>query len=439
MSEDTKDMPKVSSDMESPKVLNYIEKLVAELCPEGVEYKALGDFSLLIRGQGMPKSDFSDTGIGAIHYGQVYTRYGIWTKDVISYVSSETARNLVHVNHGDLIITNTSENLEDVCKSVAYLGEDYIVTGGHATVISQHGQNAKYLSYYFASLEFQKNKKKYAFGTKVIEVSSKNLAKILIPVPPLEVQNAIVDILDKFTELEAELEAELAARRAQYEYYRKLLLENITNRVSVERVELSEIFDISNGYTPKKSVSSYWDDGNVPWFRMEDIRRNGRVLSESLIKVHESAVKKSGLFPENSIIVATSATIGEHALIKIPFLCNQRFTALILKEKYINKLDRKFLFYYCFVLDEWCRNNTTQSSFASVDMKGFRKFVFPVPSLTDQERIVSILDTFDALVNDISSGLPAEIEARRKQYEYYRDRLLTFPRKPESAVEAMQR
>ena len=79
MSEDTKDMPKVSSDMDSPKVLNYIEKLVAELCPEGVEYKALGDFSLLIRGQGMPKSDFSDTGIGAIHYGQVYTRYGIWT------------------------------------------------------------------------------------------------------------------------------------------------------------------------------------------------------------------------------------------------------------------------------------------------------------------------------------------------------------------------
>lgn len=439
MSEDTKDMPKVSSDMESPKVLNYIEKLVAELCPEGVEYKALGDFSLLIRGQGMPKSDFSDTGIGAIHYGQVYTRYGIWTKDVISYVSSETARNLVHVNHGDLIITNTSENLEDVCKSVAYLGEDYIVTGGHATVISQHGQNAKYLSYYFASLEFQKNKKKYAFGTKVIEVSSKNLAKILIPVPPLEVQNAIVDILDKFTELEAELEAELAARRAQYEYYRKLLLENITNRVSVERVELSEIFDISNGYTPKKSVSSYWDDGNVPWFRMEDIRRNGRVLSESLIKVHESAVKKSGLFPENSIIVATSATIGEHALIKIPFLCNQRFTALILKEKYINKLDRKFLFYYCFVLDEWCRNNTTQSSFASVDMKGFRKFVFPVPSLTEQERIVKILDKFDALVNDISSGLPAEIEARRKQYEYYRDRLLTFPRKFEPTEQAMQR
>ena len=425
--------------MESPKVLNYIEKLVAELCPEGVEYKALGDFSLLIRGQGMPKSDFSDTGIGAIHYGQVYTRYGIWTKYVISYVSSETARNLVHVNHGDLIITNTSENLEDVCKSVAYLGEDYIVTGGHATVISQHGQNAKYLSYYFASLEFQKNKKKYAFGTKVIEVSSKNLAKILIPVPPLEVQNAIVDILDKFTELEAELEAELAARRAQYEYYRKLLLENITNRVSVERVELSEIFDISNGYTPKKSVSSYWDDGNVPWFRMEDIRRNGRVLSESLIKVHESAVKKSGLFPENSIIVATSATIGEHALIKIPFLCNQRFTALILKEKYINKLDRKFLFYYCFVLDEWCRNNTTQSSFASVDMKGFRKFVFPVPSLTEQERIVKILDKFDALVNDISSGLPAEIEARRKQYEYYRDRLLTFPRKFEPTEQAMQR
>ena len=411
-------MPKVSSDMEAPKALNYIEKLVAKLCPDGVEYVELGGVTVIKRGKSLTKKNTLPGNIPVIAGG----------RSPAYYHSTSNRQGPVIVVAG----SGAYAGYVSYWESDIYASDAFSVKPKDSDLAS-----IKYIYYFLSS----KQNKLYRLqsGSGVPHVYPRDFNKLIIPFPPLEVQNAIVEILDKFTELEAELEAELAARRAQYEYYRKLLLEDITNRVSVERVELSEIFDISNGYTPKKSVSSYWDDGNVPWFRMEDIRRNGRVLSESLIKVHESAVKKSGLFPENSIIVATSATIGEHALIKIPFLCNQRFTALILKEKYINKLDRKFLFYYCFVLDEWCRNNTTQSSFASVDMKGFRKFVFPVPSLTDQERIVSILDTFDALVNDISSGLPAELEARRKQYEYYRDRLLTFPRKPESAVQAMQR
>lgn len=432
MSEETKDMPKVSSDMEAPKALNYIEKLVAELCPGGVEYVNLEQCVEKNYGGGTPSKSKEEYWDGSIPWASVGDLS-------VPGISLDTTRAKIT----PLGLENSSTNIVPAGSVVVAIkiSPGNMKVTGIDTAINQDLRgltllgniSARYLTYYFKTLKFTGR------GTIVKSITNSSLMHTKIPLPPVEVQNAIVEILDKFTKLEAELEAELAARRAQYEYYRKLLLEDITNRVSVERVELSEIFDISNGYTPKKSVSSYWDDGNVPWFRMEDIRRNGRVLSESLIKVHESAVKKSGLFPENSIIVATSATIGEHALIKIPFLCNQRFTALVLKEKYINKLDRKFLFYYCFVLDEWCRNNTTQSSFASVDMKGFRKFVFPVPSLTDQERIVSILDTFDALVNDISSGLPAELEARRKQYEYYRDRLLTFPRKFEPAEQAMQR
>ena len=413
-------MPKVSSDTEAPKALNYIEKLVAELCPGGVEYVEL---SKLLNYEQPGKYTVSST-----NYDDSYSTPVLTAGKTFILGYTDEVDGIYAASKKDPVII-----FDDFTTAFKWVDFNFKIKSTAIKLLTSYNSNTslKYIYYAMQCIKYETQDHARQWIS--------NYSKFLIPLPPVEVQNAIVEILDKFTKLEAELEAELAARRAQYEYYRKLLLEDITNRVSVERVELSEIFDISNGYTPKKSVSSYWDDGNVPWFRMEDIRRNGRVLSESLIKVHESAVKKSGLFPENSIIVATSATIGEHALIKIPFLCNQRFTALVLKEKYINKLDRKFLFYYCFVLDEWCRNNTTQSSFASVDMKGFRKFVFPVPSLTDQERIVSILDTFDALVNDISSGLPAELEARRKQYEYYRDRLLTFPRKFEPAEQAMQR
>ena len=197
----------------------------------------------------------------------------------------------------------------------------------------------------------------------------------------------------------------------------------------VEYRPIEELFTTRNGYTPSKSNSSYWENGTVPWFRMEDIRENGGILSESLQSVHESALKKGGMFPAGSIIVATSATIGEHALINVDFLCNQRFTVLILKDEFKNLLSPKFIYYYSFILDRWCLSNTTQSSFASVDMKRFKKFEFPVPPMEIQEAIVEILDKF----TNLEAELEAELEARTLQYEYYRDSLfeaLDCPRVP---------
>ena len=190
----------------------------------------------------------------------------------------------------------------------------------------------------------------------------------------------------------------------------------------VDFYPIEELFTTRNGYTPSKSNSSYWENGTVPWFRMEDIRENGGVLSEAMQSVHESALKKGGMFPTGSIIVATSATIGEHALINVDFLCNQRFTVLTPKEEFKSLLLPKFLYYYSFVLDRWCLSNTTQSSFASVDMKRFKKFEFPVPPMEIQEAIVEILDKF----TNLEAELEAELEARRGQYEYYRNHLLSY-------------
>lgn len=182
----------------------------------------------------------------------------------------------------------------------------------------------------------------------------------------------------------------------------------------VEYLAVSELFDLRNGYTPSKSNSTFWEDGSVPWFRMEDIRENGRILDNSLQKISDSAVKGGKLFPANSILVATSATIGEHALITVPHLSNQRFTSLSLKPAFSSRLTMKFAYYYGFVLGEWCRKNTTTSSFASVDMVGFKRFKFPVPPLEVQRVIVDILDQF------------VKLEARKQQYEYYRGQILSF-------------
>lgn len=188
----------------------------------------------------------------------------------------------------------------------------------------------------------------------------------------------------------------------------------------IKYFELQELFETRNGYTPAKSNASFWAGGTVPWFRMEDLRENGGILNFAIQSIPEIAVKSGRIFPANSLLVATSATIGDHALVTVPHLSNQRFTSLALKPKYVDFLDINFAYYYGFVLGEWCRNNTTTSSFASVEMSGFKKFRFPVPPLEVQREIVRILDQFTQL----EAELEAELEARRQQYEHYRYELL---------------
>jgi len=181
----------------------------------------------MIRGNGLQKKDFVEKGVGCIHYGQIYTHYGTHTDKTKSFVSDELAKKLRKAQKGDLVIATTSENIEDVCKAVAWLGEEDIAIGGHS-VVFKHNQNPKYIAYYFQTNQFFDQKKKYARGTKVIEISSKHLEKIKIPIPPLSEQKRIVSILDKFDSLVNDisigLPAELNARRKQYEYYRNKLL-----------------------------------------------------------------------------------------------------------------------------------------------------------------------------------------------------------------------
>ena len=183
---------------------------------------------------------------------------------------------------------------------------------------------------------------------------------------------------------------------------------------------------MKNGYTPSKREKSFWENGTIPWFRMEDIRANGRILSDSIQHITLKAVKKGKLFPANSIIMATTATIGEHALVIVDSLANQRFTFFTKRESFADKLDMRFAYYYFFLIGEWCKQNVVVSSFPSVDMNRLRNLSFPLPSLAEQERIVGILDTFEALCGDLQSGLPGEIALRRKQFAYWRERLLDF-------------
>ncbi|WP_120800891.1 restriction endonuclease subunit S [Helicobacter pylori] len=198
-------------------------------------------------------------------------------------------------------------------------------------------------------------------------------------------------------------------------------IENLLQTLAPKGVEfktLEEVFEIKNGYTPSKNNPEFWEKGTIPWFRMEDIRENGRILKDSIQHITPKALKNKKLFPKNSIIISTTATIGEHALLIVDSLANQQFTFLSKKVNCDIALDMKFFFYQCFLLGEWCKNNTNVSGFASVDMTAFKKYKFPIPPLEIQQEIVKILDAF--------TELNTELKARKKQYQYYQNMLLDF-------------
>lgn len=195
----------------------------------------LGEVGIFTRGSGLQKKDFTQTGVGCIHYGQIYTHYGTYANRTKTFVSQEFAKKARKAKHGDLIIATTSENDEDVCKAVAWLGDEDIAISSDACFYT-HSLEPKYVAYYFQTEQFQKQKRGFITGTKVRRVNTSDLAKIKIPVPSIEEQRRIVSILDKFdmltTSISEGLPKEIELRRKQYEYYRNQLLSFPDNKAT---------------------------------------------------------------------------------------------------------------------------------------------------------------------------------------------------------------
>jgi type I restriction enzyme S subunit len=384
-----------------------IGKLTAQLCPSGVEFRTLGEVGEFIRGNGLQKRDLAESGVGAIHYGQIHTHYGTWATVTKSFASEALAAKLRKANPGDLVIATTSEDDEAVAKAVAWVGDATVVVSGDA-YIYRHKLDPKYVAYFFQSEQFQEQKKPHITGTKVRRISGQSLAKIRLPIPPLEIQHEIVNVLDKFTELEAkleaEVEAELEARRAQYLFYRDQLL----TAPEAQRIPMGELATIGTG---SRNTNEALEGGSYPFF----------VRSQEPLAIDEFE------FDEPAIITAGDGVgVGKvFHFVDGKYALHQRAYRIHVTSRLVVP---KYLFH--FVKHDFSRYLamiSVQSSVTSLRMPMFERYPIPVPSLEEQQRIVTILDTFDSLIGDMLIELPAEIDARRKQYEYYSDRLLTFP------------
>ncbi|ELI7468999.1 restriction endonuclease subunit S [Escherichia coli] len=398
--------------------MSYLEKLLDGV---EVEWLPLGKLGELVRGNGLPKSDFTESGVPAIHYGQIYTFYGLSTETTKSFVSHETAKKLKKVNSGDVVITNTSENFTDVGKALVYLGKEQAVTGGHATIFKPNSTIiGKYFAYFTQTDSFANEKRKYSKGTKVIDVSASDMAKIIIPIPcpenpekSLAIQSEIVRILDKFTALTAELTAELTMRKKQYNYYRDQLL-------SFEQgeVEWKMLGDLGENLDSKRKpiTSGLREAGSIPYYGASGIVDYVKdyIFDGDFLLISEDGANLLARNTPIAFSISGKSWVNNHAhVIKFDSYAERRYV-----EYYLNSID--------------LAPYISGAAQPKLNKKNLESIRIPNPSPEDKERIVSILDKFDALTNSINEGLPREIELRQKQYEYYRDLLFSFPR-PETA------
>ena len=376
--------------------MSRIDDLIAEYCPDGVEYKRLGDVCKIKNGKDykhLSAGDIPVYGSGGVMDVRVDT--SVYNRPTVLLPRKGSIANVFYVD-----------------------GPFWNVDTIFYTVIDEEQVIPRYLYHVMMNAHIEN----YSTGSAARpSLTQSALNKIEIPVPPLPVQEEIVRILDSFSSLEAELEAELEARRKQYAYYRNELL-----TFDRERVITAYIQDICtricSGGTPSSKRHDYYD-GNVPWLRTQDIDFN--VINQTSATISDEGLKNSAAqwIPANCVIVAMyGATAAKVAVNSIPLTTNQACCNLQIDE---SKADVRYVFH-------WLSNEYEhlkalgEGSQSNINAKKVRLYPISLPPFEEQQRIVSILDRFDKLTNDLSSGLPAEIEARHKQYEYYRDRLLSF-------------
>lgn len=387
--------------------MSKLQELIKELCPDGVEFRKLGEVCEILDSKRQPIAK------GKRIPGK-YPYYG--ANGVQDYVDN-------YIFDGVFLLVGEDGSVINKDNSpVLDWAVGKIWVNNHAHILAEkYCCNLRYL-YFILQVT---NVSKIVRGMPP-KINQENLINIEIPLPPLEVQNEIVRILNAFTAHTAELQAELQARKEQYEYYRNKLLTFDENDERVKWMTLGEVsVNVCSGGTPSTSNKKYYQ-GHIPWLRTQEV--DWKDVFYTKIKISEDAIKNSSakIIPPNCVIVAMyGATAGKTCINKIPLTTNQACCNLE-----INKDIALYKYVYYWLYKEYYKLKALgEGSQSNISGKKIKSYAIPIPPLSEQQRIVSILDKFESLVNDLSEGLPAEIAVVQEQYEYYRNKLLTFKRK----------
>ena len=380
--------------------MSYLDKLIKQHCPDGVETKKLEECCTILDRKRKPVTK------GARVTGE-YPYYG--ANGIQDYVSDFIFDGVfVLVGEDGSVITPEGT-------PVVNWATGKIWVNNHAHIIEEKpGVMLRYLYHYIQTVDVTP-----LIHGNIPKLTGRDFKAIAVPVPPLEVQREIVHVLDSFTLLTAELTAELTARKKQYEFYRDCLLSEDKERESVQLSDIADVID-SLHQTPQ-----YVNEG-YPMIRVVDVK-NSIIDTDVCYKVDEdtfnSFIRKYK--PQrNDIVISRVGSYGNVGLIDVDDACLGQNVALIHTEK----CNPKYLFYYLgsSITRNFIDSNVNGASQKSLSLSKIKEIPIPKLSIEEQNKIVSVLDNFNAICTDLNIGLPAEIQARKQQYEFYREAILTY-------------
>lgn len=416
--------------------MSKIEDLIRQFCPDGVEYVKLDEMGSFYSGlSGKSKEDFRDGNAKFITYVNIFNNPALKT-DVEDKVKIADGEKQNTIQYGDLLFTGSSETPDEcgMCSVLTHHTDENLYLNSFCFGFRFNDLSDKcpsFMKHLFRSTSIRKKICKTANGVTRYNISKKEFAKLEIPLPPLPVQEAIVNILDRFAVYAAELQAELQARQQQYNYYRDTLL-SFKSRDDVEWKKLGEIgTEWYRGAGIKRDEVS---DEGIPCIRYGEIHTTYNIWFDECVSHTDESKQTAKKYADHGDILF--AITSED----IPFVGNS--VAYLGKERIMvggdivvmkHDQDPKYMSYVLSTSNAVLQKGKgkVKSKVVHTNIPSLQEIVVPIPSLEEQRRIADILDNFHSLINDLSQGLPAEIEARQQQYEYYRDRLLTFKRKEE--------
>ncbi|WQZ50941.1 restriction endonuclease subunit S [Helicobacter pylori] len=400
--------------------MHKIERLLQILAPKGVEFRKLGEVINILKGKQLNKELLLDYGEYPVMNGGIHAS-GYW--------------NEYNTDYPKIIISQGGAS----AGYVNYMTSKFWA-GAHCYAIELNSEKLNYKFLYYFLKNSQTILMKSQFGAGIPALNKADIETLTIPIPPLEIQQEIVKILDAFTELNTELNTELKARKKQYQYYQNMLLDfkdiNSNHKDAKEK--------LAQKTYPKrlKTLLQTLAPKGVEFRKLGEVceSTNKKTLKTSEV----SEVKNKGMYPvinsgrdlygyyhdfNNDGENITIASRGEYAGFINYF--NEKFFAGGLcypyKVKDTNELLTKFLYFYLKTNEiQIMENLVSHGSIPALNKADIETLTIPIPPLEIQQEIVKILDQFSALTTDLLAGIPAEIEARKKQYEYYREKLLSF-------------
>ncbi|GCE63749.1 restriction endonuclease subunit S [Candidatus Mycoplasma haematohominis] len=390
------------------------------------EWKSLGEIATEIySGNGVTNSQIGSGDYPCTTPGSISNAFSIWFDCCNFKINPSLIKNPKYFEHGDLLFVTSSQIARTIGDCCAYLGSAKAIAGSDILVL-KHNQNPKYLSYALSTHEAKKQKTKFATGEAVIHLYSSSIKKIKIPLPPLEIQEQISEILDVLRELVRELEVELKLRKKQYRYYLNKLISDVIEKGWGEYKTLGEI--AKEIYLGKEVTKLQINKGNYPCIHYGEIYTTFKIWFNRCISYTDAKLIKSPkYFEQGDLLIASASTINGKVGDCCAYLGSEKGIAgdktIVIK----HKQNPKYLAYALSTQNAQFQKEKYSSTgtITNINLPNIKKLKIPLPPLEIQEQIANALDHLRELCEDLEKGIPKEIELANKRYEYYRDLLIT--------------